>query len=46
MSINTPRSNAIRIVPLYVPGVGIPATANLTYRGGPLLSSAQVFTIF
>jgi hypothetical protein len=46
LAINTPRGNAIRIVPLYVPDVGITATANLTYRGGPLLSSAQVFTVF
>ena len=46
MAINTPRGNAIRIVPLFVPGVGVPATANLTYRGGPLLSNAQVFTAF
>ena len=46
MAINTPRGNVIRIVPLYVPGVGVPATANLTYRGGPLLSNAQVFTAF
>ena len=46
MAINTPRGNAIRIVPLFVPGVGVPATANLTYRGGTLLSNAQVFTAF
>lgn len=46
MAINTPRGDAIRIVPLYVPGAGVAAAANLTYRGGPLLSSAQVFTVF
>lgn len=46
MAINTPRGNAIRIVPLYVPGAGVAAAANLTYRGGPLLSNAQVFTVF
>ncbi len=44
----------IRIVPLhqpselFVPGrpVKMPAAAELTYRGGPLLSSVQVFSVF
>jgi hypothetical protein len=49
--------NTIRIVPLHVAGdaehptpealAGAPAVApNLTYRGGPLLTSVKVFTIF
>ena len=50
-----PRMNdPIRIVPLHLPselyraaaGVAAPPAAQLTYRGGPLLSSAKVFTIF
>lgn len=50
-----PRKNdAIRIVPLHLPGklyrpapgISAPAAAKLTYRGGPLLSSVKVFTLF
>jgi hypothetical protein len=37
----------IRIVPLHVPGtIAAPAAVQLTYRNGPLLSAAEVFTIF
>ena len=38
----------IRIVPLH-PGAAVaapPASAQLTYRGGPLLAAVEVFTIF
>ena len=43
--------DSIRVVPLYVPdevtqlAVGA-VPPNLTYRGGPLLTSVQVFTVF
>ena len=49
------RSNdPIRIVPLHLPselyrpsiGIAAPPQAQLTYRGGPLLTAAKVFTIF
>jgi hypothetical protein len=48
MTINTGYADAIRIVPLYPPDGVIPviSTPNLTYRGGPLLSNVQVFTVF
>jgi hypothetical protein len=44
----------IRIVPLHLPselyrpaaGIAAPPAAHLTFRGGPLLSSVKVFTIF
>jgi hypothetical protein len=44
----------IRIVPLHLPGtvlerpagVAAPPGPHLTYRGGPLLSAVQVFTVF
>jgi hypothetical protein len=37
----------IRIVPLYVPGAIAPApTAQLTYRGGPLITAVKIFTLF
>src|SRR5690348_12376126 len=36
----------IRIVPLRTDALAPVATARLTYRGGPLLSSAQVFLFF
>lgn len=47
-------NDAIRIVPLHLPselyrpapGIAAPAAAQLTYRGGPLLESVEVFTIF
>lgn len=46
--------DAIRIVPLHLPsemyrpspGIAAPPSAQLTYRGGPLLDSVRVFTIF
>jgi hypothetical protein len=50
-----PRMSApIRIVPLHLPselyraaaGIAAPPAAQLAYRGGPLLSSVRVFTIF
>src|SRR5579871_4801656 len=38
----------IRIVPLHVPGAMAEALAapHLTYRNGPLIAAAQVFTLF
>lgn len=47
-------SDAIRIVPLHLPselyrpsiGIAAPPAAQLTYRGGPLLTAVKVFTIF
>ena len=50
-----PRMNdPIRIVPLHLPselyraaaGIAAPPAAQLSYRGGPLLSSVKLFTIF
>jgi len=52
---NVSRMNdPIRIVPLHLPselyrpsaGIAAPPAAQLTYRGGPLLDSVKVFTIF
>jgi hypothetical protein len=50
MRMNDP----IRIVPLHLPselyrpsaGIAAPPAAQLTYRGGPLLESVKVFTVF
>lgn len=47
-------SDPIRIVPLHLPaelyrpapGIAVPPAAQLTYRGGPLLTAVKVFTIF
>src|SRR5947207_11929726 len=47
-------TDAIRIVPLHVPesllapaaGIAPAPPPELTYRGGPLLSAAEVFTVF
>jgi hypothetical protein len=47
-------NDPIRIVPLHLPselyrpsaGIAAPPAAELTYRGGPLLSSVKVFTVF
>jgi hypothetical protein len=47
-------NDPIRIVPLHLPtelyrpaaGIAPPPAAQLTYRGGPLLDSVKVFTIF
>jgi hypothetical protein len=39
--------DCIRIVPLHVPrALAAPSAAKLTYRKGPLIASAEVFTIF
>jgi hypothetical protein len=50
----TRMNDPIRIVPLNLPselyrpsaGITAPPAAQLTYRGGPLLDSIKVFTIF
>ncbi len=51
----SPRTHdPIRIVPLHLPielyrpaaGIATPPTAQLTYRGGPLLTGVKVFTVF
>ncbi len=46
----TALGHPIRIVPLYRPEAAAPAVApvaaQLTYRNGPLLAAAQVFTVF
>jgi hypothetical protein len=50
----TPRRDAIRVVPLYLPsgpsaraaGIPAPPAPRLTYRGGPLLERCEVFLIF
>jgi hypothetical protein len=50
----TRMNDPIRIVPLHLPtelyrpsaGIAAPPAAQLTYRGGPLLESVEVFTIF
>jgi hypothetical protein len=39
-------SDAIRVVPLKLPAARPAAAAKLTYRNGPLLTAAQVTTIF
>ncbi|HVH68331.1 MAG TPA: hypothetical protein VM716_10720 [Gemmatimonadales bacterium] len=48
-----PQGRPIRIVPLHRPGavaaavgVAAPPAAQLTYRGGPLLTAVQVFSVF
>jgi hypothetical protein len=43
---NLNKRDAVRVVPLHHPAIAAPAKATLTYRGGPLLLSVQVFTIF
>lgn len=51
---NAPDRDAIRVVPLHLPGglsdaaPGVPPTPppSLTYRGGPLLGAVEVFVIF
>src|SRR5438876_24664 len=43
------RGDPIRIVPLYLPdepAAPAPPSPQLTYRGGPLLSAVEVFTVF
>jgi hypothetical protein len=47
-------NDPVRIVPLHLPselyrpspGIAAPPAAQLTYRGGPLLESVEVFTLF
>ena len=47
-------SDPIRIVPLHVPkelfeaaeGIAAAPPPHLTYRGGPLLSAVEIFTVF
>lgn len=47
-------SDPIRIVPIHVPkelsqpaeGVAAPPPPHLTYRGGPLRGSVEIFTVF
>src|SRR5258708_39825667 len=40
-------ANPIRIVPLHVDALAAPVSAaRLTYRGGPLLQTTQVFVVF
>src|SRR2546421_12249944 len=47
MASNAKNDNPIQIVPLYrAGGVSVAAAPQLTYRGGPLISNAQVFTVF
>src|SRR5258708_2134649 len=47
MAINANAGNPIQIVPLYGAEVAkVAAAPQLTYRGGPLISNAQVFTVF
>lgn len=41
------KSKIIGVVPLYVPGAVAPApTAQLTYRGGPLITGVKIVTLF
>ncbi len=50
----TRAADVIRIVPLHLPselyrpaaGIAAPPAAQLTYRGGPLLTAVRVFTVF
>jgi hypothetical protein len=49
MSVQPEQGTYEHVVPLFRPGAGIPAATSspqLTYRGGPLLTSVQVFTVF
>lgn len=42
------RSEIIKVVPPYVPEarVAAPAAAQLTYRGGPIITGVKIFTLF
>jgi hypothetical protein len=45
MAVDQPIQIPIQIVPLHREALAAPvATANLTYRGGPLLTAVEVFT--
>src|SRR5439155_6346492 len=50
MPIRTRTPDAIRIVPLHRaearPGIAAAPAARLTYRNGPLIAAAKVFTVF
>jgi hypothetical protein len=46
MSVQPGQGTYVHIVPLYTPAALIVGTPQLTYRGGPLLTNVQVFTIF
>src|SRR5947199_10337320 len=49
MAVLPHRADAIRIVPLHEPGrIAAPPrpTPKLTYRGGPLISAVEIFTVF
>ena len=41
-----PEGEAIRVVPMHHPAPTASMAARLTYRGGPLITAAQVFTVF
>src|SRR5690348_16142437 len=44
--MKTAQERPIRIVPLQRPRFAAPSAAQLTYRGGPLLTAVQVFSVF
>ena len=44
--MKTAQARPIRIVPLQRPRLAAPPAAQLTYRGGPLLTAVQVFSVF
>src|SRR5437764_1764180 len=49
MAVLPHRADAIRIVPLHEPGrIAAPPrpTPKLTYRGGPLISAVEIFTVY
>lgn len=48
-SVLAARGDSIRVVPLHLPDELLAAPAvppQLTYRGGPLLTNVEVFTVF
>jgi hypothetical protein len=42
----SPEGEAVRVVPMYHPAAVRITAARLTYRGGPLITAAQVFVVF